>query len=104
MWDPVTVIFFKPNLPKRGRISDTDLQEAFWQEGLKPADPYSLMAAIEVDALVGTHFHATHWQNENGEWCFLIFDVLTGERCVHVRAGSSDDWYNEDVWLVGLPR
>jgi hypothetical protein len=95
--DEAEVVFFK-----LGRyVSDADLEKEYEKRGLKPADPYSLSAVNEADpAFADEKPNGTHWQDENGCWCFATFNRWNaGERYVYVyrNGGWGVGW-----WFAGL--
>ena len=94
--DEVEIVFFKPDLSERdGYISDDDLEKEYELRGLKPADPFSVVALNEADpAFADEKPHGTHWKDENGKWCFATFNRWSGGRKVSVYRGGSG-WYGD---------
>lgn len=100
--DEGDVYFFKPDLSaRRGHISDDDLEKEFESRGFKPADPYKL-AEVNADdpSFADTHPNATHWQDENGKWCYAACLRWFDERYVYVNRDAYD-WYDY-WWFAGL--
>lgn len=96
------VVFFKPDLTKRGNyISDDDLEAEFESRGLAPADPLSVAAVNEADPTFADKIpHGTHWKDANGNWCCAMFNRWYDERLVRVNrsAGVWDDGW----WFAGV--
>lgn len=94
--DEVEIVFFKPDLSKHGGfISDDDLEKKFELHGLKPADPISLAAFNEANPTFADEKpHGTHWKDDKGKWCYLIFHFSNGERWVEL-AGHYTYWSGE---------
>lgn len=100
--EEVEVVFFQPDLSKRGGyISDDDLEKEFALRGLKPADPISVAAVNEADPTFADEYpNGTHWKDERGRWCFAAFGRCDRERAVYVRRrghGWPDLW-----WFAGV--
>lgn len=97
--DEVDVHFFKESR----YLSDSALDEAFAKRGLKPADPYSMLAVDEGDpALADDYPHGTHWRDADGKWCYAACYRWRGGREVFVNRyglGWGDDW-----GFAGLPQ
>jgi hypothetical protein len=65
--EDVDVIFFRVNCEID--IDDNDLDEEYDRRGLKPADPYLLVALKEhYPSFIDKHSVCTHWKDE-GKWC-----------------------------------
>ena len=56
--------------------TDEDVAREYEIRGLKPADPYSLSAYHEKNRSGDT---ATHWKDDEGRWCRMIFDDYDSE-------------------------
>ena len=101
--EEVEVFFFKLDLSERNSfISEDDLEKEFDLRGLKAADPISVAAVNEADpAFADTHPNATHWQDENGKWCYAAFDrwVGDGRRVFVYRDG---DGWGDRWWFAGV--
>ena len=98
------VVFFKPRpeaYDKNGLISDENLEKEFEFNGLKPCDPYKLSKVNADDpAFADDHRNATHWQDENGNWCYAAFSRWYDGRIVVVHRG--DDGWVVYWWFAGL--
>jgi hypothetical protein len=88
-------------------ISDTDLAREYDRRNLRPADPYSLCAAIEKD---DKRWYSTHWR-KRGKWYSLElnpYGVVVGPHSYRWRARSVDDVefnggdYGEQELFVGI--
>jgi len=91
--EEVEVVFFKPSpdaYDATGLIGDDAVEIEFDLRGLKPADPYSLCKANEDDpAFADEHPNATHWKDEDGNWCYVAFNRWNDERNVNVNRDDS---------------
>lgn len=91
--DEVELVLFKI-----GReVTDEELDKEHELRGTKPADPYSLSAINEADpAFADKCPNGTHWKDNNGKWCCVIFGRGGVERYVDVRRCGVrwvDVWY-----------
>lgn len=102
--DEGDVFFFKPrpgSYDRNGLISDDNLEKEFEFHGLKPCDPYKLSQVNADDqAFADERPNATHWQDENGNWCYAAFSRWLGGRKVDVYRFDID-WYGR-WWFAGL--
>ena len=102
--DEGDVVFFKPrpeSYDKNGLISDDNLEKEFEFYGLKPCDPYKLSKVNTDDpAFADKHPNATHWKDENNNWCYTAFYRWYDERRVYVDR-HDHDWYDH-WWFAGL--
>lgn len=98
------VYLFKPEAweyTMPGYMSDVDLEKCFDRRGLKPVDPHTLAAYNQANpAFADTHPNATHWQVENGRWCYAAFDRWDDGRRVNVRR-DGDGWHVY-WWFAGV--
>ncbi|MFH1866965.1 MAG: hypothetical protein ABIJ81_02690, partial [Patescibacteria group bacterium] len=93
--DEATVEFFK--LGKF--VSDDNLAIEYQKRGLDPADPYTLVAVNEADpAFADKYPNITHWQDKNGNWCYIAFYRYVGGRYVGV-GRDAYDWGG--LWWFG---
>jgi hypothetical protein len=96
--DKVEVVFFKVG----HKISDVDLDKEYARRGLVPADAYSQAVVNETDpAFTDDHANGTHWQDKDGNWCFLTFRRWPHERRVRVGMGEGD-WGDGNWWFAGI--
>lgn len=73
-------------------VSDDALAKEYADRGLVPASPYDI-ALIPRETLA--KFVATHWKNDNGDWCYAAFGDWLGGPDVDVDRdldGWDDDW------------
>ncbi len=95
--DSATVYFFRVGR----QVSDVALEKEYKLRGLKPCDPITLMTLHQSDpSFVDSHSNGTHWQDANGDWCFVSFELSTVERYVIV--GLSEDVWNSRWWFAGV--
>ncbi len=84
--EEVEVLFFEPNCHGLSAgTANESLGKKFDLRGLKPADPYSLLAVKEVDPTFADHILlCTRWLDAEGFWCTMVFQKNpTGkEECV----------------------
>lgn len=103
--EEVDVTFFKPKpweYTRPGYMSDADLEKALARRTLKASDPYSVDAVNEDDpAFADDHPHGTHWQDENGNWCFAAFDRWRDDRRYVFVDRHDHDW-DGLWWFAGL--
>lgn len=99
----VEVCFFKPRpeaYDKDGWLSEEALEREFEFNGFKP-DPLAQAAVNEADpAFANEYPNGTHWQDENGKWCFAAFSRDGDERRVGV--GRRDDGWSDRWWFGGV--
>lgn len=90
--EEVDVYFFKV-----GRnISDAELEKEYAFRGLKP-DPWAQCRVNTDDpAFADEHPNGCHWQDADGQWCFLAFGQWRGDRRVCV-SRRGDGWH--DFWF-----
>jgi hypothetical protein len=82
-------------------LSHEDLERAFAQRDLNPADPVSVANENKKDPLFADkNPNSTHWQDSKGKWCSIIFDCRDGQRTVSiVRSGG---WEGFGWWFAGV--
>lgn len=91
-------------------MHSSDLDAAYSERGLVPADPFLLAAHNEADPIFGdVRGNATVWRDEEGRHCYLTFYGSTpvpyfgGEQkchCAHV-SSNCDEW-SPDMWFAGV--
>lgn len=102
--EEVEVVFFQPEKSaynENGWISDDNLEKQYELWGLTSVDPYSLSEVNKEDpAFADKHPNATHWKDENGNWCYTAFSLWHDGRGV----GVFRDDYRWSVywWFAGL--
>lgn len=95
--DEVEVYFFQVN----SVMSDDQAEREYTQNGLIPADPYSVGAVNENEPTFALNYpNATHWQDLNGKWCYVAFGQRFGKGFVEVYR-YDNEWYTI-WWLAGL--
>lgn len=95
--DTAAVHFFKLDR----YVSDADVEREYELRGLKPADPYALAAVNEADpAFADEHPNCTHWEDENGNWCYAAFYRRDDDRFVFV--DRNDGWGGVGWWFAGV--
>lgn len=102
----VYVIFFKPKASEyepNGMISNDGVDKAFESRGLKPVDPYSLIAVNEADpAFADLCPNITHCKDRKGNWFSVEFGRFMGQRSVIVQRSDNASW-DLSYWLAGVP-
>lgn len=85
--DEVEVFFF--NL---GRwVNDDDLKKEYKKRGLEVCDPFTLAKVNKDDPNFADKYpNATHWKDEQGNWCFAAFNGWRDDRFVRVHRDY--DW------------
>lgn len=103
----VELVFFNDRVPGE-KYSDDDLEKEFESRGLKSADPFSVIAANEVDReLALKHPHASHWKDADGNWCSIKLDAAfnsQGKSEVIIGRNSSSDLYGGGWKFVGIKK
>ncbi len=96
--DEVKVHFFKV-----GRsISDNDLEEEYRLNGLKPIDPYSLIAVNRIYPAFSKEYpNGTHWRDSSGMWCHCAFCSWYNHHSVVVNHNNSW-WGSSPFWYAGF--
>ena len=93
----VTVEFFKLG----HYVSDAELAQEYEKRGLTPVDPFVLSKVNELEPSFADEYPiGTHWQDEQGRWCFATSARDFGERRVGVGrhvCGWDDCW-----WFAGV--
>ena len=102
--DETEVVFFKPEPWEYTRpdfMSDDDFEKALGRRNLKSAPPDDVAAVNEADpAFADEKPHGTHWQDENGKWCYAAFHRWGDERNVSVNRG--DGGWSVSWWFAGV--
>ncbi|MHB0865608.1 MAG: hypothetical protein ACYC1Y_01775 [Minisyncoccota bacterium] len=95
--DRVTIFLFQP-----GRdLDDDDVEKEYQLHHLIPVDPYSLAAVNESDRSFATKYqNGTHWKDESGRWCRIVFRRWDGEHRVSV--GHHSGKWNNRTWFAGF--
>jgi len=100
--EDVDVIFFRVNCEIG--IDDNDLYEEYERRGLKPADPYLLVAINKhCPSVIGKHPICTHWKYE-GKWCRmkiyyeLFHPCYPVEHIVSAYAVNKSDCFWDKTW------
>lgn len=96
----VNVHFFTPDASSYDdgdRLSDESLEREYEKHGLKPVDFYSLVEVADEEPI------ATHWMDQDGNWCHAAFVDVGGELRVHVNR-STRGWSNFWKKFAGLPK
>jgi hypothetical protein len=84
--EDVKVFFFKLDR----WVSDAELDEEYKLRGMCPADAYSLAKVNEDDsAFADDHPNGTHWQDDEGNWCYAAFRRFDGKRDLRVNRSYS---------------
>lgn len=100
-----TVTFFKVGYS----VTDDQLEKEYEWRGLKPVDPYALIAANEEDEHLMTDFpNATHWKGKKGKWCvayFAHYDLGRWEsgRSVSFVMHTAESGWGPGWWFAGVP-
>lgn len=95
--EEVDVVFFRLG----HWVSNTELKEEYKRRGLKPADPYSLLAVNEDDsAFADDHPNCTHWLVD-GKWYSCDFSLWLGKRRVYVNLCHDRSWHG-GMWFAGI--
>ena len=92
----VTLYFF--NLGQYA--TDDEAEKEFALRGLKPADPYALLAVNEADpTFADEHSNCTHWKDKDGKWCYVACHDWDVDRSVSVSRDDID--WGGGWWFAG---
>ncbi len=81
-------------------VTDYELEKEYESRGLIPMDPYSLVIFYR-ESIDKNECIATHWKDENGNWCYIAFDRWSGaER--HVGVYRVDSYWIGGWWFAGV--
>jgi hypothetical protein len=97
--DEIDVVFFEI----RRSASNEDLEKEYEVRGLKPADPYSLIAVnAENPAFTDKHLNSTQWKDADDKWCSATCARWPNEYCVGI--GRQGGWCAGPGWYAGIPK
>jgi hypothetical protein len=92
--EEVDVCFF----PLKERTAAADMQRLIESYGLIP-DAYAVAAVNEADpSFADDKSNGTQWMDEDGKFCYVLFDQWDGEREVHC---SRDEFNWDGRWWIG---
>ncbi|MSU55073.1 MAG: hypothetical protein EXS46_00860 [Candidatus Taylorbacteria bacterium] len=98
--DEVEVVFFRFGLSKH-KGSD-NIKKCYDSKGLKPADPYSLIAVNADDSTFADDLsNVTCWEGTDGELCFISFRRYDEKRRVYVMRPIGTPGRG-DCWVAGF--
>lgn len=96
--DEVFVHFFRVG----NYVFDERLWAEFERRDLRP-DPYA-QAQVNADdpTFADEHPNGSHWQDEEGRWCFIAF--INKDNDQDVTVSRDDDAFDGDWWFAGVPK
>jgi hypothetical protein len=90
-------------LPSRPSLSNGEAEDEFARCGRVAVDPHTLLAFNRQNpGFSDSYPHWTHWKDENGIWCVMIFNTGFISRERRVRIALNDFGWNHEGLLAGM--
>ena len=79
--EEIEVFFFRLS---GNTIENDELANEYEKRGLMP-DPIAQMAVHEAyPEFTAQYRHGTQWKDENGKWCFAVFEIILNEYVLNI--------------------